>query len=137
MQLIYDIHLQCFFILFPLFWILLSYLCISLKYLGNEKSYVERRKGLSLIWTSPRNSRNILNTLSFLLISWTLKANFFRRGVLDTTLCDKVCQWFSLGCPVSSTNKTDCYNITEILLKVALNTITPFTSLICSHFAWI
>jgi hypothetical protein len=26
---------------------------------------------------------------------------------------------------ISSTNKTDCYNITEILLKVALNTITP------------
>jgi hypothetical protein len=33
-------------------------------------------------------------------------------------------QLFSLGTPVSSTNKTDCYNITEILLKVALNTIT-------------
>ena len=46
-----------------------------------------------------------------------------------TTLCDKVCQWlstgrwFSLGHPVSSTNKTDCHNITEILLKVVLNTI--------------
>jgi hypothetical protein len=26
--------------------------------------------------------------------------------------------------PVSSTNKTDCYDIIEILLKVALNTIT-------------
>jgi hypothetical protein len=28
------------------------------------------------------------------------------------------------GSPISSTNKTDHYNITEILLKVALNTIT-------------
>jgi hypothetical protein len=26
--------------------------------------------------------------------------------------------------PVSSTNKTDCHDITEILLKVVLNTIT-------------
>jgi hypothetical protein len=49
-----------------------------------------------------------------------------RRGVLDTTLCDKVCQWlttcrlFSLDTPFSSTNKTDCHDITEILLKVAL-----------------
>ena len=56
-----------------------------------------------------------------------------------TTLCDKVCQllatglWFSPGTPVSSTNKTDRHHITEILLKVALNTInqtskqtTPF-----------
>jgi hypothetical protein len=30
---------------------------------------------------------------------------------------------FSLGTPVSSTNKTDCHEISEILLKVALNTI--------------
>ena len=41
----------------------------------------------------------------------------------------EVCQWlvtgrwFSPGPPVSSTNKTDHHNITEILLKVALNTI--------------
>ena len=45
-----------------------------------------------------------------------------RCSVLDTTLCDKVCQWlasglwFSPGTPVSCNNKTD---ITEILLKVA------------------
>jgi hypothetical protein len=32
-------------------------------------------------------------------------------------------QWFSPGPPVSSTNKTDRHDITEILLKVALNTI--------------
>jgi hypothetical protein len=31
---------------------------------------------------------------------------------------------FSPGPPVSSTNKTDRYDITEILLKVALNTVT-------------
>jgi hypothetical protein len=43
-----------------------------------------------------------------------------------TTLCDKVCQWLvtdlwlSPGPPVSSINKTDCHDITEILLKVAL-----------------
>jgi hypothetical protein len=43
-------------------------------------------------------------------------------------ICDKVCQWFvkglwfSLGTPSSSTNKTERHDITEILLKVALNT---------------
>jgi hypothetical protein len=42
----------------------------------------------------------------------------------------KVCQWlatgrwFSPGTPVSSTKRTDRHDITEILLKVALNTIT-------------
>jgi hypothetical protein len=56
----------------------------------------------------------------------------FRWSILDTTLCDKVCQWlatgqwFSLGTPVSSTNKTDRHDITEILLKVVLNTINPY-----------
>jgi hypothetical protein len=32
-------------------------------------------------------------------------------------------QWFSLGTPASSTTKIGYYDITEILLKVALNTI--------------
>jgi hypothetical protein len=33
-------------------------------------------------------------------------------------------RWFSPGTLVSSTNKTDRHDITEILLKVALNTIS-------------
>ena len=47
------------------------------------------------------------------------------RGVLDTPLYDKLCQslstgrWFSLGTPVSSDN----HDVTELLLKVAFNTI--------------
>ena len=51
-----------------------------------------------------------------------------RRGVLYTTLCDKVChsfatsRWFSPGTPVSSTNITDHHDIIDLLLKVALNT---------------
>ena len=46
-----------------------------------------------------------------------------------TTLCDKVCQWFaasrwfSPGTLASCTNKTDRYDKTEKLLKVALNII--------------
>ena len=51
-------------------------------------------------------------------------------SVLDTMVCKKVCQWlatgqwFSPGTPVSSTNKIDCHDITEILLKAELNTLT-------------
>jgi hypothetical protein len=52
-------------------------------------------------------------------------------SIQQYNVCDKVCQWlvagrwFSPGTPVSSTNKTDDHDIlvTEILLKVALNTI--------------
>ena len=49
----------------------------------------------------------------------------------STTLCDKVYRWlatswwFSPDTLVSSTNKTDRHDITEILLKVELNTIKP------------
>ena len=63
-----------------------------------------------------------------------------RRGVLDTTLCDKVCQWlaagrwFSPGISVSSTNKTDRHDIIEILLKVALNAITPDPWVLCIKY---
>ena len=51
-----------------------------------------------------------------------------------TTLCNTVCQWLVTGrwftpCPlVSSTNKTDRHDITEILLKVTLNTIKQITN---------
>jgi len=45
------------------------------------------------------------------------------RGVLDTTLWDKVCQCLAA---VSTTNKIDRHDINEIhvVLKVAINTIT-------------
>jgi hypothetical protein len=45
------------------------------------------------------------------------------------TLCDKNCQWhatsrwLSSGHLLSSTNITECHNINEVFLKVALNTI--------------
>ena len=49
--------------------------------------------------------------------------------ILDAKLCDNVRQllvtgrWFSSATSVSSSNKTDRHDLTEILLKVALNTI--------------
>ena len=52
---------------------------------------------------------SFLKIYSFFLILWFQTP--LRRGVLDTTFYDKVCQWlatarkFSLGTPVSSTNK--------------------------------
>jgi len=48
------------------------------------------------------------------------------RGLLDTALCDKVCQWlptgwwFSSGTPILSTNKTDRHDTAETLLKVTV-----------------
>ena len=42
--------------------------------------------------------------------------------------------WFSPGSPVSSTNKTDLHDITEILLKVALNTIKQTNIFWCMSY---
>jgi hypothetical protein len=46
--------------------------------------------------------------------------------------------WFSAGTLVSSTNKTDCHDIAEILLKVVLNTIKQTIKVLCVHviFLW-
>jgi hypothetical protein len=53
------------------------------------------------------------------------------QGRLNSNVgtCDRL--WFTRGIPVSSTNKTDHHDITEILLKVALTTIT-LTLFACS-----
>ena len=66
------------------------------------------------------------NMSFIILVVTTLMMRCTRYNIMT---CDKVYQclatglWFSLGTPVSSTNKTDRHDITEILLKVALNTI--------------
>jgi hypothetical protein len=60
------------------------------------------------------------------LVYGAISAYMLRRGVLDTTLCDNVRQWYAAGrwiSPVSTSNKTDRHDIIDILLNVALNTI--------------
>ena len=48
----------------------------------------------------------------------------YKRTDLITSLWLVAGRWFPPGTPVSSTNKTDRHDMNEILLKVALNTIT-------------
>jgi len=65
------------------------------------------------------------------------------RGALDTTLCDKVCQWlatgrwFYPGTSVSSTNKTDRHDVDELLFKVACWTHFKKTCLLLIAFIFI
>jgi hypothetical protein len=76
---------------------------------------------------------------SFIFLCSGLKncfSNLWQEKI--STSCGKVCQWhkagrcFSLGLPVSSTNKTDRLDMTDILLKVALNTITITSTIMLS-----
>ena len=63
-----------------------------------------------------RGSRSSFNERLMLWVRISIRARC-------SILCDKVCQWFSPGIPVCSTNKTDRHAINEILLKIALNII--------------
>jgi hypothetical protein len=64
--------------------------------------------------------------------------NYKKRCTRLAAASDKVVQllahgwWFSPGTPASSTTKTVRHDIAEILLKVALNTINQFKSIIFS-----
>ena len=57
--------------------------------------------------------------------------------------CDTVFQWlvadwwFYSGTTISSTNKTDCHDKTEILSRVALNTIKPNQTIHVGLFGWV
>ena len=66
-------------------------------------------------------------------ITTDVRSNPIQARCTQYNIMCKVCQWFSSGTPVSSINKTDCQVITEILLKVALNTITLTSPHIQDH----
>jgi hypothetical protein len=78
----------------------------------------------------PLTCINITSKFNIILFQNSNGITPFKEGCLDTTLCDIVYHWvvaggcFSPDPPVSSTNKTDRHNMTQILLRVALNIIT-------------
>jgi hypothetical protein len=92
-----------------------------------QRDYHEMKKRPSWSWSYGSWIYNYL-CLSPLRL-WVQTPFMARCSLYNITLCDKVCQWlatvrwFSPGTAVSSTNKTDLHDITEILLKVALNNI--------------
>ena len=87
-------------------------------------------KTVSSVWRS-HNTLSLLAQLIPIRLATILVIMSFSNFKPCTTFCDKICpwlvtvRWISQGPPVSSTNKTYCQNITEILLKKVLNTIKP------------
>ena len=107
-------------------WYLYSILCHVM-----HKTYYAKLRQLPLSTNKgPSWSWSYGSWIYNYLCNYCLSSLTFRRGLLDTTLCDNVYQWrvagwwFSPGNSFLSTNKTDLHDITEILLKVTLNTIT-------------
>ena len=67
-----------------------------------------------------------------------------RRDVLDITICDKVCQWLTAGqwfspdTLVTSTNKTDCHDITGCKVKISHIKILYISLFVCTcMYVWI
>ena len=97
-------------------------------YIEVEKPHLSS-KGLS--WSLSYGSwiYNYLCNQCLLPLKFELESHSC-RGVLDAPLCDKVCQWFPIcrwfsTCnPVFPNNKTNSNDITEVLLKMALNIMT-------------
>jgi len=101
--------------------------------------YVSRHR----CWLYYSNFNFHLPVQSVSITTNVVSSNPANGGCTRHKLCDKVCQWlaagqwFSLGTAVSSINETDRHYITERLIKVALNIITPKTQIIiclCMYF---
>jgi hypothetical protein len=81
------------------------------------------------LWSKHRVTFGTFIQLTFITVLDGKMYLNIHLGIYGTTLCDKGCQWLATGrwlspCTlVSSTSEIDCHDITEILLKVALNTI--------------
>jgi hypothetical protein len=88
-----------------------------------------------MVFNATFNNISVISWRSVLLsvpiTTKVVSSNPAHGEVYSIQHCYKVCQWlvacrgFSLGILVSSINKTDRHDMTEILLKVALNTINP------------
>ena len=90
-----------------------------------NKIFVVQSDNLTIFFNVERKKRKNYSSTFFLLVLY--KTGFI--GISIKTIFYPPCSfvtglWFSLGTPVSSSNKTDRHNITEMLLKVSLNTIT-------------
>ena len=84
----------------------------SLLHLFQECTYSKKKNWFSLV--------NVLKNCSLNMQQVYLIHHYVKKFVSDLRLISV----FFLGTPVCSTNKTDRQDITEILLKVVLNTIT-------------
>ena len=112
----------------------------------NKKCYLILTRGLKgahipngLCWVRTVVCRPIFSINSHFYCSPTVMyvcggghREFASQCVLDTSVCDKDCQWlvvsqwFFLGILVSSTSKTDHHDITDILLNVVFTTVTLY-----------
>ena len=97
----------------------------------NKKKQMKRKQNNNFILKNPTSSW-LLPITCYWLFLWNLfsvKLESRSWHVLDTTLCDKVCQWLATGLwfsPVSSTNRTGHHDITEIFFESGIKFYNPY-----------
>jgi hypothetical protein len=79
-----------------------------------------------MVFNATFNNISVISAQLVLLVEETITTNVVSSNSVHGevySIQHYVIKWFFLGTLVSSTNKTNCADITEMLLKVALNTI--------------
>ena len=90
--------------------------------------YIKRK--IQYSWSYDSRIYIYLCNQSLSLLRYGFRIPFMMTRCTWYNICNKVCQWLvtgryiSSGTPVLSTNKTDCHDKTEKLLKVVLSTLT-------------
>ena len=100
-------------------------------FFGQIKQYLSIIIDLYIFPLISITCNNIYYQLTSMILIWYLCFLMWRefesrswRSVLDTILCDNVCQWLETGLVFSGYSGFLHHYISEILLKVVLNTIT-------------
>ena len=105
-------------------WYNIMWFCLSVTESPDGKVYLMQHYVIVCQWRNPAHNKVYL--IQHYVIKFVSDWILWWQGVLDTTLCDNICQWLAARwwfSPVSFTNQTYRHDITEIVLKVVLNTI--------------
>jgi hypothetical protein len=84
--------------------------------------FIKKTSCIMFDLTEHRSARDTINNV---LVNY-FEISYIWRGVLDTTLCNKICRWLEAGrwifqdISVFSINKTECHDITCVQLGQTL-----------------
>jgi hypothetical protein len=121
----------------PVLFVIFVFICILVSNMISISDDVPEYLSLSTAFSGVRVAQSLISfcvmfcTSLFVLFLLTCFVSWCTRTTLYDTVYQSLAtgRWFSPGTPISSTNKFDNQNITEILFKVALNTIN-----LCLYF---
>ena len=119
-ELSYILVKMCFNRIFPISSLSFFFFCfviLALNYLRYHLIFLKQIEGSLWPWSYGSWIYNYLCNRCLSPPMLLIRTPMIPLRARFTTLCDKICQWFASGrwfSPVSTTNKTDRHDITEI-----------------------